>query len=389
VIRTVAVLGGGPAGAFASEQLARGGVKTRLFDEKLAWEKPCGGGLSYKAYRDYPFLANGETAKRLIPETTLSTRAAGEMRMKLRHPLIIYSRVELNGMLLARAEQAGVAIEKTRVMGLDPTTAGWRVRTRAGAVEVDYCIVATGARNPLRDFGTHYTAEDTMSTLGYYVQGTQARIDIQFLTNLEGYIWVFPRCDHLSVGICGKGAPAKVLRDRLELFLRERGIPFAGERFYSHVLPSLAKASWESNRLAGDRWMAIGDAAGLVDPVTGEGLYYAIRSGDLASRVILDEAIGTTDKPIAYRSALANEFTDDLRCASRIARRLYLGSFALGSMPDRLIQLSRRSALLRDVVQDLFAGVQPYSTLKSRLKSRFTGTMTEVLASFVQRRVEI
>jgi flavin-dependent dehydrogenase len=389
VIRTVAVLGGGPAGAFAAEQLARGGVKTRLFDEKLAWEKPCGGGLSYKAYRDYPFLANGETAKRLIPETTLSTRAAGEMRMKLRHPLIIYSRVELNGMLLARAEQAGVAIEKTRVMGLDPTTAGWRVRTRAGAVEVDYCIVATGARNPLRDFGTHYTAEDTMSTLGYYVQGTQARIDIQFLTNLEGYIWVFPRCDHLSVGICGKGAPAKVLRDRLELFLRERGIPFAGERFYSHVLPSLAQASWESNRRAGDRWMAIGDAAGLVDPVTGEGLYYAIRSGDLASRVILDEAIGTTDKPIAYRSALANEFTDDLRCASRIARRLYLGSFALGSMPDRLIQMSRRSALLRDVVQDLFAGVQPYSTLKSRLKSRFTGTMTEVLASFVQRRVEI
>jgi flavin-dependent dehydrogenase len=389
VIRTVAVLGGGPAGAFAAEQLARGGVKTLLFDEKLAWEKPCGGGLTFKAYRDYPFLANGETAKRLIPETTLSTRAAGEVRMKLRHPLIIYSRVELNGMLLQRAEQAGVAIEKTRVMGLEPTAAGWRVRTRAGSVEVDYCVLATGARNPLRDFGTHYTAEDTMSTLGYYVPGSQAHIDIQFLTNLEGYIWVFPRCDHLSVGICGKGAPAKVLRDRLELFLRERGIPFAGERFYSHVLPSLTQSSWTANRIAGDRWMAVGDAAGLVDPVTGEGLYYAIRSGDLASRVILDEAIGTADKPAEYRSALANEFTDDLRCASRMARRLYIGNFALGSMPDRLIQMSRRSALLRDVVQDLFAGVQPYATLKSRLKSRFAGTMTEVLASFVQRRVEI
>jgi flavin-dependent dehydrogenase len=126
-----------------------------------------------------------------------------------------------------------------------------------------------------------------------------------------------------------------------------------------------------------------------LDPVTGEGLYYAIRSGDLASRVLLDDAIATADKPAEYRSALASEFTDDLRCASRMARRLYLGDFALGSMPDRLIQMSRRSALLRDVVQDLFAGVQPYTTLKSRLKSRFTGTMTEVLASFVQRRAEI
>jgi len=389
VIRTVAVLGGGPAGAFASEQLARGGVKTRLFDEKLAWEKPCGGGLSYKAYRDYPFLANGETAKRLIPETTLSTRAAGEVRMKLRHPLIIYSRVELNGMLLARAEQAGVAIEKTRVMGLEPTPTGWRVRTRAGAVEVDYCIVATGARNPLRDFGTRYTAEDTMSTLGYYVPGSQGHIDIQFLTNLEGYIWVFPRCDHLSVGICGKGARAKVLRDRLELFLRERGIPFAGERFYSHVLPSLTQSSWAANRVAGDRWMAVGDAAGLVDPVTGEGLYYAIRSGDLASRALLNETVALEEKSTSYRSALASEFTDDLNCAARMAQRLYLGNFALGSMPDRLIQMSRRSALLRDVVQDLFAGIQPYATLKSRLKSRFTGTMSEVLASLVQRSVEI
>jgi flavin-dependent dehydrogenase len=389
VIRTVAVLGGGPAGAFAAEQLARGGVKTLLFDEKLAWEKPCGGGLSYKAYRDYPFLATSATAKRLIPETTLSTRSAGEVRMRLRHPLIIYSRIELNGMLLQRAEQAGVAIEKTRVMGLEPTAAGWRVRTRSGPVEVDYCIVATGARNPLRDFGTHYTAEDTMSTLGYYVSGSQAHIDIQFLANLEGYIWVFPRCDHLSVGICGKGAPAKVLRDRLELFLRDRGIPFTGERFYSHVLPSLTQSSWAANRVAGDRWMAVGDAAGLVDPVTGEGLYYAIRSGDLASRVLLDDRTGVTDKAESYRSSLASEFTDDLRCASRMARRLYLGNFALGSMPDRLIQMSRRSALLRDVVQDLFAGIQPYTTLKSTLKNRFTGTMTEVLASFVQRRVEI
>ena len=50
-MKTVAVLGGGPAGAFAAERLARAGLKTIVFDEKLAWEKPCGGGLTYKAYQ--------------------------------------------------------------------------------------------------------------------------------------------------------------------------------------------------------------------------------------------------------------------------------------------------------------------------------------------------
>ena len=46
-MKTVAVLGGGPAGAFAAERLASAGLKTILFDEKLAWEKPCGGGLTF------------------------------------------------------------------------------------------------------------------------------------------------------------------------------------------------------------------------------------------------------------------------------------------------------------------------------------------------------
>ena len=67
-MKTVAVLGGGPAGAFAAERLARSGLHTRLFDEKLAWEKPCGGGLTYKAYHQYPFLIENDTPKRLVRE---------------------------------------------------------------------------------------------------------------------------------------------------------------------------------------------------------------------------------------------------------------------------------------------------------------------------------
>ncbi len=102
-------------------------------------------------------------------------------------------------------------------------------------------------------------------------RANQAQIDIQFLPDLEGYIWVFPRCGHLSVGICGKGEPAALLRKRLEAYMAGRGISWKGAAFYSHLLPSLDTKSWKENRVAGDGWMAVGDAAGLVDPITGEG----------------------------------------------------------------------------------------------------------------------
>src|SRR6266705_801321 len=99
-MKTVAVLGGGPAGSFAAERLARAGLKTVVFDEKLAWEKPCGGGLTYKAYQEYPYLIDNATPKKLIHRTSLSAPKAGEVKMSLTHPLVIYSRLDLNRMLL-------------------------------------------------------------------------------------------------------------------------------------------------------------------------------------------------------------------------------------------------------------------------------------------------
>ena len=76
-MKQVAILGGGPAGAFAAEQLASAGLRVQLFDEKLAWEKPCGGGLTYKAYSQYPFLIDNPTPKRLVTETVLAAPARG------------------------------------------------------------------------------------------------------------------------------------------------------------------------------------------------------------------------------------------------------------------------------------------------------------------------
>ncbi len=384
-MKTVAVLGGGPAGSFAAERLARAGLKTIIFDEKLAWEKPCGGGLTYKAYSTYPFLIDNETPKKLVTDTFLAAPKAGSVRMALTQPLIIYSRFDLNRMLLERAERAGAAIEKTRVTAAERDGRGWRLRTGRGSVQADFCVVATGARNSLRDLGTEYKKADTMYALGYYVPSRQDHIDIQFLDRLEGYIWVFPRCGHLSVGICGKGESAQSLRTRLERYMADHGISTRDATFYGHVLPSLDASSWRHNRVAGDGWIAVGDSAGLVDPITGEGLFYAMRSGDLAGQVILEPQ---DDIVHQYRQLLRREFVDDLAFGATIAKRLFLGRFCFDSVPARMVQFVRRSPRFHALMQDLFAGTQPYLGLKSRLWKNLSFTVQEVLVNlFLQKMV--
>ena len=264
--------------------------------------------------------------------------------------------MDLNRLLLERAERAGAQIEKTRVLGIERQSGGWRLKTKSGSLDADFCVVATGARNALRDVGTQLTTSDTMSALGYYVPVQKDHIDIQFLPKLHGYIWVFPRCGHLSVGICGKGETAQALRARLERYMAEKGISAKDASFYSHVLPSLETKAWKKNRVAGDGWMAVGDAAGLVDPITGEGLYYAMRSADLASQTLLSESADMAAKPQAYRRLLRKDFSADLEFSSRLARQVFLGRFLMGSVPARMIQFTRRSPRFSALMQDLFAG---------------------------------
>jgi geranylgeranyl reductase family protein len=383
-MKRAAVLGGGPAGAFAAERLAKAGLKTILIDEKLAWEKPCGGGITYKAYSQYPFLLDNSTPKKTVNRAFLASSNSGTAALELTKPLVIYSRYELNRLLLKRAEEAGTSIEKTRVQRIDRRGRGWALKTRSGVIEADYCIVATGARNALRDVGTEWSAGDTMTALGYYIPVEQEHIDIRFFPGFEGYIWIFPRNNHLSAGICGKGESAQAMRDRLENYLSEKGISLKSATFYGHVLPSLEKPAWKSNRVAGEGWMAVGDAAGLVDPVTGEGLYYAVRSADLAAGVLLSESL----QPEAdYRSLLRREFTEDLELASRLAKKLFLGTFMYADVPGRMIQFMRRSPTFSAILQDLFAGTQNYLELKSRLVESLNGTVREMLMNLYFRRL--
>jgi geranylgeranyl reductase family protein len=386
-MRRVIVVGGGPAGAFAAERLAQAGLHTTLLDEKLAWEKPCGGGLTFKAYQRYPFLLENQAPKKLVMETRLAAPGAGWARLTLKSPLLIYSRYDLNRMLLERAMRAGARIEQVRALEVRPKDGGWVVQTRQGSLEADFLIVATGARNNLRNVGTEYSPSDMMLALGYYLPEQQDHIDVQFIPMLEGYIWVFPRCGHLSAGICGKRVAAAELRAKLESYLERRGYNWRHGQFYAHLLPSLEPGAWIRNRVAGPGWLAVGDAGGLVDPVTGEGLYYAIRSADLASQVVLSDAHPPEEKPRAYRNLLLRDFVADLAFGAGLAKRLFLGKFLFGTVPQRMVQFMRRSPRFYALMQDLFAGTQSYQDLKERLLKNLHGTLFETIMNFFFSRV--
>src|ERR1700761_5405983 len=100
----IAIVGGGPSGAMCGEQLARAGHSVTIFDEHLAWEKPCGGGLTHKAIQHFPFLLDNSSPKKLVRSVELIASDEQRVTMSMAHPIVIYSRTVLNGLLLERAQ---------------------------------------------------------------------------------------------------------------------------------------------------------------------------------------------------------------------------------------------------------------------------------------------
>jgi len=380
-METIGIIGGGPAGAIAAECLARGGSRLRVlvFEEKVGWEKPCGGGLTQKALRRYPFLLDAVEPHTLIRDAEFVAANGDSVRLQLARPLAIYSRSVLNNLLLDRAREAGAEVIAERVLGLERAPDGWELQSRNGRYACSRLILAAGARTALRrrllpDFGP----DDFIQTFGYYAPGSDGPVRVQFFENFEGYAWAFPRPDHLSIGIAGKiGASAMAgLKQRLHAFMRAYGYDSdAALRapIFSHVLPTLSRASWKNLTLAGPGWALAGDAAGLVDPITGEGIYFAMRSGELLADSILEGA------PERYPECVRRDFARKLAFGARLSHRFYLGTFLGVSSVTRMIEYARRSRAFRQLMQDLIDGSQTYPSLAARVCWTFVRSFGDLL----------
>ena len=284
----VAIIGAGPAGSFAAEKLARAGSRVLIFDPRGAWEKPCGGGITVRALRRYGFLLDDPAwPKQRIDRITLI--GPGRRRLSLDSgtaPLVVYSRERLNALLLERARAAGAEFINEAVWRFEREGGGWRIATGAGEWRADLLVGADGANSVVRRrFAEKFRSADVALSLGYNAPGGgSSEVIIDFPLDLTGYIWAFPRTDHINFGIANilGEYTSKQLKALIHRFIDEYyggRAPYGEMAYFGAKIPMLDHGSWEDMRATGPGWALVGDAAGFVDPITGEGIYFAMCSG--------------------------------------------------------------------------------------------------------------
>lgn len=388
----VLIVGAGPAGSFAAERLARGGASVALFDGRPPGEpKACGGGVTAKALKAWPHLL--EAVGRTVHELEMYSPSGKRLHLELDEPFAIYSRIAFDSYLRERARAAGakVLFEKITLRGIKQTDDGWILRGPdhqewAGKILVG----ADGANSAIaKKLAGSLLAADMEVAFGYRAplpETGEVPTVIAFLPGWVGYAWAFPRLDHISFGIAttqdafehkaldellwqfmfgyyhqreNREARIWAKLDKKSIDPIEQKLRTTAERYAARI-PGLADETWDTRRACGEGWALLGDAAGFADPVTGEGIYYALRSAELFSDAFLE------GRPEEYEARWRKDFGGELRRASQMRRRFY-GNFWGAPFTERMIEFARGHNGIRKVLGDLVAGEQGYVGLKKKL----------------------
>ncbi len=303
-VERVAVVGAGCAGSVAAWKLAEAGLRPVLFERSaVAGENAACGGMMLSAL-----------ARRLdLPDSLVECEAhrvelvdsRGRRRLRLgRSRFVGVERPKLDALLAERAAAAGARLRcGSRVVGLDLDTGrlSWTEGGREHSERFDTVLFADGPRSVAATIGLGPSPNALegaaffreLASVGHPRDGFELRLTLP--AGDAGYLWVFPRRDHLQVGIgrlhCGKGRPPlrRLLDEQIAGDEALRQLPRRSSR--GGLVPlSLAR------RVARPGALVVGDAAGLVNPVTGGGLVYAVASGELAARVVA-QAVGEGRDP--------------------------------------------------------------------------------------------
>jgi len=385
------IVGAGPAGSFAAELLAQGGANVALFDGRPPGEpKACGGGVTGKALKTWPHLLNA--VGRTINELDLYSPSGKKLHLELDEPFAIYSRLAFDSYLRERARDAGAKVfnEKISVRKSKRAAAAWTLKSESNAEFTGRILVgADGANSGVgKSLAGPLSASDMEVAFGYRAPlpaDGEAPTVVAFLPRWIGYAWAFPRPDHISFGIATTqdAFQHQPLDDLLWQFMigyysesgdtkrkfwannsdQTQGIrqhlEQTAERYAARI-PGLADKTWETRRVCGEDWALLGDAAGFADPVTGEGIYYALRSAQIFAECYLSGSL--TD----YETRWRTDFGAELRRASQMRRRFY-GNFWGAPFTERMIEFARGHKGVKRVLGELVAGEQGYVDLKKKL----------------------
>lgn len=373
----VVIVGGGPAGATLAYELARKGIRVLLLEkERLPRYKCCAGGVTRKAAGLLDFDIS-EVAADAVHEVSFGfnlgktyLRRSGQpvmytvMRDSFDHSLV--ERAQRYGALLMDAQR--VTQVQTYGDRVDISTADnvFHSRLVVGADGVHSIVARELDMERSIEYLTAMESEIAVPEEQLAEWKGRAHLDLGCVQG--GYAWVFPKRDHLSVGAGCGASRAKGLHAHYRRFLDSLNVgTYAVARSGSHLIPTCTKGSlvWQ------DRALLVGDAAGLCDPLTGEGIYYAIRSAQLAAQVIEDCLTNTRAELDNYQEAVDRELLSELRIA-RVLSRLFV------RFPHLAFEMLKRSDRAWKTECGLLSGELKYSNVKDRAGG-FKGIFSRLL----------
>ncbi|HVM58211.1 MAG TPA: geranylgeranyl reductase family protein [Gaiellaceae bacterium] len=307
----VAVVGAGPAGATAAYRLADAGARVLLVDKAVfPRDKPCGGGVTGRAARLLPFSIEPVVEDR-VERLEVRLRYRSRFERRARAPLALMTqRRRLDAFLVEQAAAAGVDVrDGVTVADVRPgglTVDGEEVQARI-VIGADGCNGASARALGLARGIMHGVAlEANVPYAAAPRERYAGRMVLELGVVRGGYGWVFPKGDHVNVGVGGYAGEGPRLRERLRRLCEVHGIdPEAATDTRGYRLPMRTPES----RLARGTAAVIGDAAGLVDPFSGDGMYEAFLSSRLVAEAALALLAGRAAGLEPYEEAVARRIT--------------------------------------------------------------------------------
>ena len=325
----VIVIGAGPAGSMTAFRLAKAGIRTALVDASaFPRAKTCGGGLQARALPEIPFDVS-HLFRRALRGITLSYGLKDRWTRKYPEPLV-YSilRIEFDHYLLRQAESAGALIYiPSPVRGLEVDGRGpVSVRLDSGELTAACLVGADGANSIVRTLLNN--RQDYFWQAAVSCEIEEELIDrgafdpqcmiVDWGTLRSGYAWVFPKRGYVNVGAGGPLPIARQLKGYVMEFVRAirllkpQSTEMLGLR--GHHLPTLTKRA----RVSAKRILLVGDAAGVVEPFTGDGISFACQSARIASQFIFRALNAGSVDLTNYGSLISEEIGGELLWAKNL-----------------------------------------------------------------------